>query len=204
MFALIVLGNTNVFASDFSIDDFMATVKVFNSGSDNFWIARDVKTGDLYFPGMSRGDVGNYYRYQWSYISAKGNLGLLLEGVDTWVLNKYDFKTGQISTVSLSDIGRVDFFQLKTSERDLKIIYSYDDIIYRKFYFSDDIVGMNVGDVYFKKTSELVIPQDYITDVSELPNIVNNIITYILPFCLVFFGIILLIILIKRVFNKFM
>ena len=204
IFAFFIINNTNVFASDFSTTDFMNTVKQYNSGASNFWIARDPKTGDLYFPGMSRGSVGNYYSYNWDYIKVNDKLGLYLRGGDTWVLNKYDFKTGNISTVSLNEVGWKDFFQLETKDRVIHLIYSYNDITFQKYDNTQDIDGMKTGDVYFKKTTELVLPQNYVTDVSGIPEIMNNVIQFVLPFVLFVFGAIVVIYVIKKIIYKFM
>ena len=200
MFFLIVLGNTNVFANS----DIYIPTKVYNKAVelnyniDNVVILYNSKTNELYIPYQS-----NYNSYMdghpWSVTTYDNHFILVNSCWDFMGLCIYNFDSDEFHNADYwYYTGKNSSLILDDSNHPLEVIYSTYNIYSRS----------NWKDVYFSpnnnyRDTDLVYFDTYVGEVSSLPNVLINILNYILPFCIGFFVIMLVVFLVKKVLSRF-
>lgn len=201
MFALIVLGNTNVFANS----DIYIPTKVYNKAVelnynlDNVVILYNSKTNEFYIPYQSVYDSYLESLPSWSIYKPSDDksllinpmwhyMGLVIYNCYSDVFYEADFKYYD---------GKQNSLILSSPDFPLDVVYSSKNIWYRP--------SWNV--LYYNPENNCrfadITIDTYVGDVSSLPNVLINILNYILPFCIGFFVIILVVFLVKKVLSRF-
>lgn len=197
MLFLIVLGNTNVFANS----DIYIPTKVYNKAVelnyniDNVVILYNSKTNELYIPYTAVYDSSLETLPRWAVYRPSDDLTLLINPIwNKMGLVIYNFDSDNFY---IADSGSWNNLTLSSSDVSLEVVYSSYNIWTRPTW---DILYYNPENNC--RFADVTI-DTYVGEVSSLPNVLINILNYILPFCIGFFVIMLVVFLVKKVLSRF-